>query len=221
MKIPTGSREYTPTVPVQYLRTRPPSQRDTAEVDRGWGLTRSLLLMFAGRILLKRKVKQSVRTAEIQHSLLLLTSEETVDRWEKVNWKRLESLLLDTLPSGTAAAANSGSLCCRLPLFPSGRKVGPLEKPSCRYYTSLLYMNFSSTTTLDRSWCSASHPWTFTHSVLKDALCATRVGRLISLSWNKRLVTNLFAVGHQSVAHSSITSACMLCFVLTPILFDA
>lgn len=85
MKIPTGSREYTPTVPVQYVRTRPPSQRDTAEVDRGWGLTRSLLLMFAGGILLKRKVKQSVRTAEIQHSLLLLTSEETVDRWEKVN----------------------------------------------------------------------------------------------------------------------------------------
>lgn len=217
MKIPTGSREYTPTVPVQYVRTRPPSQRDTAEVDRGWGLTRSLLLMFAGGILLKRKVKQSVRTAEIQHSLLLLTSEETVDRWEKVNWKRLESLLLDTLPSGTAAAANSGSLCCRLPLFPSGRKVGPLEKPSCRYYTSLLYMNFSSTTTLDRSWCSASHPWTFTHF-------APRVWVdyfTISLSLNKRLVTNLFAVGHQSAAHSSITSACMLCFVLTPILFDA
>lgn len=71
-------------------------------------------------------------------------------------------------------------------------------------------MNFSSTTTLDRSWCSASHPWTFTHSVLKDALCATRLGRLISLSWNKRLVTNLFAVGHQSAAHSSITSVCML-----------
>lgn len=105
-------------------------------------------------------------------------SEETEDRWEKVNWERLESLLLDTLPSGTAAAANSGSLCCRLPLFPSGRKVGPLEKPSCRYYTSLLYIHFSSTTTLDRSWCSASHPWTFTHSVLKDALCAARVGRL-------------------------------------------
>lgn len=82
-----------------------------------------------------------------------------------------------TLSSGTAAA-KSGSLCCRLPLFPSGRKVGPLEKPSCRYYTRLLYMHFSSTTTLDRSWCSASHPWTFTHSVLKDALCATRLGRL-------------------------------------------